>query len=39
MRFCRFNNDRLGVVRGDLVHDVTAGSGKAAGGALAAAGL
>jgi 2-keto-4-pentenoate hydratase/2-oxohepta-3-ene-1,7-dioic acid hydratase in catechol pathway len=23
MRFCRFNNDRLGVVRGDLVHDVT----------------
>jgi len=24
MRYCRFNNDRLGVVRGDMVHDVTA---------------
>ena len=23
MRFCRFDNDRLGVVRGDRVHDVT----------------
>ena len=23
MRYCRFDNDRLGVVRGDLVHDVT----------------
>ena len=24
MRLCRFDDDRLGVVRGDLVHDVTA---------------
>ena len=24
MRFCRFDDDRLGVVRGNLVHDVTA---------------
>jgi 2-keto-4-pentenoate hydratase/2-oxohepta-3-ene-1,7-dioic acid hydratase in catechol pathway len=24
MRYCRFNNDRLGVVRRDMVHDVTA---------------
>ncbi len=23
MRFCRYDNDRLGVVRGDLVHDVS----------------
>jgi len=23
MKFCRFNNDRIGVVQGDLVHDVT----------------
>jgi 2,4-didehydro-3-deoxy-L-rhamnonate hydrolase len=23
VRFCRFNNDRIGVVRGDKVHDVT----------------
>ena len=23
MRYCRFNNDRLGIVRGDQVHDVT----------------
>jgi 2-keto-4-pentenoate hydratase/2-oxohepta-3-ene-1,7-dioic acid hydratase in catechol pathway len=24
MRLCRYNDDRLGVVRGDMVHDVTA---------------
>lgn len=24
MRYCRFDNDRLGIVRGDMVHDVTA---------------
>jgi hypothetical protein len=24
MRICRFDNERLGVVRGDGVHDVTA---------------
>ena len=24
MKICRFDNDRIGVVRGDLVHDVTA---------------
>jgi 2-keto-4-pentenoate hydratase/2-oxohepta-3-ene-1,7-dioic acid hydratase in catechol pathway len=24
MRICRFDNDRLGVIRGDLVHDVSA---------------
>jgi 2-keto-4-pentenoate hydratase/2-oxohepta-3-ene-1,7-dioic acid hydratase in catechol pathway len=24
MRYCRFDNDRLGIVRGDQVHDVTA---------------
>ncbi|WP_179506177.1 MULTISPECIES: fumarylacetoacetate hydrolase family protein [unclassified Sphingomonas] len=23
MKFCRFNHDRIGVVRGDLIHDVT----------------
>src|SRR5437588_11195183 len=24
MRICRFDNDRLGVIRGDMVHDVSA---------------
>ena len=24
MKLCRYDNDRLGIVRGDLVHDVTA---------------
>ena len=24
MRFCRFDDNRLGVVKGDMVHDVTA---------------
>ena len=23
MRLCRYDDDRLGVVRGDMVHDVT----------------
>ena len=23
MKLCRYDNDRLGIVRGDLVHDVT----------------
>ncbi len=24
MKICRFDNDRLGVIRGDMVHDVSA---------------
>ena len=29
MKICRFNNDRVGIVRGDLVYDITAHAGDA----------
>jgi len=29
MKVCRFNNDRVGIVRGDLVYDITAHAGDA----------